>query len=71
MLLSWSDQTGIARALIRTYPDTDRLALGVNELRSLITSLPGFAGPPHPPSESYLRSILWTWMRLADDGGTA
>lgn len=70
MLLSWSDQTGIARALIRTYPETDRLALGVDELRGLITALPGFAGPPNPPSETYLRSILWTWMRLADGGET-
>lgn len=70
-MLSWSDQTGIAKALLKLYPETDRLALGIDELRALVISLPRFAGPPQPPTNAHLTSILWTWMRLADEGGSA
>lgn len=71
MLLSWSDQAGIAQALHRVYPEEERLSLSLEALRERIVMLPGFTGPPQPPNAAFLRSILWTWMRLADGGGTA
>lgn len=70
MQLSWSDRDSIARALILAYPDTDRLDLTLDDLKRMVCGLPGFAGPPEPPRKAHLESILWTWMRLADqDGG--
>lgn len=66
MQLSWSDQAGIAKALLKTYPEQDRLALTLEDLRVLVVSLPCFRGPETPPSAALLRSILWTWMRFAD-----
>lgn len=67
MLLSWKDRESIARALIRTYPDVDRLSLSLDELKKMVTKLPGFAGAPEPPKPAHLETILWTWMRFADE----
>ena len=69
MQLSWSDRDSIARALIQAYPDTDRLALNLDDLKCMICALPCFAGPPEPPRKAHLESILWTWMRIADEDG--
>lgn len=69
MQLTWSDRDSIARALVQAYPDTDRLALTLDELRRLVCALPGFSGPPEPPRKAHLESILWTWMRFADEDG--
>jgi FeS assembly protein IscX len=69
MQLSWSDRDSIARALIQTYPDTDRIALTLEQLKGMVNALPGFEGPPEPPRKAHLESILWTWMRLADEDG--
>ncbi len=66
MLLSWSDKTGIARALHEAYPDTDRLALSMDDLMALLDGLPQLPPAPVHPPEKFLRSILWTWMRVAD-----
>lgn len=68
MRLSWSDREGIAQALIETYPTADRLKLSLDQLKEMVTLLPAFAGPPEPPKTAHLESILWTWMRLADEG---
>lgn len=68
MQLSWSDRDRIAEALAQAYPETDRLSLSLDDLKGLVVALPGFAGPPEPPREAHLESILWTWMRLADEG---
>ena len=69
MQLSWSDRDSIAKALAEAYPETDRLALSLDNLKNMVTRLPGFAGTPEPPRKAHLESILWTWMRLADEGG--
>lgn len=66
MQFSWNDRENIAKALIQTHPDADRLAMSLDDLRALVTALPGFDGPPQPPRAAHLESILWTWMRLAD-----
>ena len=68
MQLSWSDRESIAKALIESYPETDRLALSLDDLKGMVVALPAFAGPPEPPKTAHLESILWTWMRLADQG---
>lgn len=67
MHLSWDQQDGIAKALLRAYPDQDRLALAHEDLRRLIVALPGFLDNPHPPGDAWLSKILWTWMRLAHE----
>ena len=67
MHLSWDQQDGIAKALLKAYPDQDRLALGHEDLRRLIVALPGFQDHPHPPGEAWLSKILWTWMRFAHE----
>lgn len=67
MHLSWDQQDGIAKALLRAYPEQDRLALGHEDLRRLIVALPDFQDNPHPPGEAWLSKILWTWMRLAHE----
>jgi FeS assembly protein IscX len=69
MPLSWQDQDSIARELLKSYPDQERLLLSVESLRRLIIALPGFSDTPVPPRTSYLNKILWTWMRLADEPG--
>lgn len=69
MHLSWQDQDSIARELLRSYPEQERLLLTVEALRRLIVSLPGFQDTPMPPRTAYLSKILWTWMRLADEPG--
>lgn len=68
MPLSWSDRERIARALIETYPTTERLELSLDDLQQMVVTLPDFTGPENPPSRQHLDSILWTWMRLADSG---
>lgn len=69
MPLSWSNQAEIAAALLREYPETDRLSLDHGRLLQMILSLPGFQDTPAPPQPACLDHILWTWMRLADDDG--
>ena len=66
MQLSWSNQADIAAALLKTYPETDRLSLGHGQLLNLILSLPDFKGAAVPPQPACLDHIKWTWMRLAD-----
>ncbi len=68
MLLSWSNQTAIAAALLAAHPETERLSLGRDRLLQMIVALPGFNDKPVPPQPACLDHILWTWMRLADDG---
>jgi FeS assembly protein IscX len=65
MQLSWSHQADIAAALLKKYPETDRLSLGHDRLLKLILSLPEFKDSSTPPKPAYLDHILWTWMRLA------
>lgn len=71
MHLSWQDQDGIARALLKSYPDQERLALTVEALRRLIVALPEFNDAPMPPKTAYINKILWTWMRLSDEAEAA
>lgn len=66
MHLCWSDQDGIARALLTAYPETDRLSLSLESLREMIVSLPGFDDAPRPAKQGILEKILWTWMRFSD-----
>lgn len=68
MQLAWTDRDDIAKALIQTYPDADRLALSLEDVQAMVVSLPGFADAPEPPRPAYVEAILWTWMRLADEG---
>jgi len=65
MRLSWANQTDIAAALLKMYPDADRLALNHDRLLQLIHTLPAFDDASVPPRAAYLDHILWTWMRLA------
>jgi len=69
MQLSWSDRENIAKALMQNFPETERLSLPLDQLKQMVVSLPEFSGPPEPPKPAHLESILWTWMRLADEGG--
>lgn len=66
MQLTWSNQAGIAAALLKAYPEADRLSLGREGLLRLIQSLPQFHDTGTPPQPACLDHILWTWMRLAD-----
>lgn len=69
MQLSWdSDQAAIARALMTAYPEVDRLSLSLSQLHHMIASLSCFAASQRQPDEKRLRSVLWTWMRLSDEG---
>jgi FeS assembly protein IscX len=65
MHLSWKEQDRIAKALLTAYPEQDRLALNLEQLRQLIVALPGFQDTPQPPGDAWLNKILWTWMRMA------
>jgi FeS assembly protein IscX len=67
MELCWSNQTGIAEALMTAYPETDRLSLSLDRLREMVTALPQFKDAPYPPRETFLENVLWTWMRLAGE----
>lgn len=67
MQLAWTQRDEIAKALIKAYPDADRLALDVDGVAALIRALPNFADKPEPPRAAYVEAILWTWMRLAED----
>ena len=66
---SWNDRENIAKALLQTYPETERQELSLDALRTMVVALPCFGGPPQPPRHAHLESILWTWMRLADQDG--
>ena len=68
MLLTWADTSGIAGALAAAYPDADRLSIPESELLRMVRALPGFHDVAQPPTENHLKSILWTWMRLAGSG---
>jgi FeS assembly protein IscX len=67
MSLSWSNQADIAAALLKNYPEADRLSLKHDQLLRLIAALPDFKDTLTPPGPSCLDHVLWTWMRLADD----
>ena len=69
MQLSWSHSADIAAALLKAYPEVDRLLLSREQVLNLIISLPEFAGEPQPPKPEYIDHIKWTWMRLADQAG--
>jgi FeS assembly protein IscX len=66
MQLSWSNQADIAAALLKNYPEADRLSLKHDQLLKLIISLPEFKDTSSPPQPACLDHVLWTWMRLAD-----
>ena len=70
MQLRWSDQDRIAQALQEAYPETDRLALTMDELEGLILSLAQFDDVPKAPGKRHLEKILWGWMRAADEAMT-
>jgi len=67
MPLAWHDQKHIALALLKAYPDADRLALGRDReaLTQMILSLPEFQDSFEPPEPACLDHILWAWMRFA------
>ncbi len=71
MPLTWSDRESIARALIETYPTAERLKISHDELQQMVITLPQFTGPDNPPKPAHLDAILWTWMRIADEGAAA
>lgn len=73
MSLDWSDYRGIAEALAARHPDTDRMALGLDELRGMILALPDFTGAPQPPDDDTLEDILaaWTLLEAEEDDGAA
>lgn len=64
MPLHWDNQADIAQALIRTYPEADRLSLSMDDVRRLILTLPDFCDHETPPNDAYLRAILAHWIRL-------
>ena len=66
MTLSWSRPADIAAALLKAYPEADRLALGHAQILEMILNLPEFRDTPSPPKNTYLDHVKWTWMRLAD-----
>lgn len=67
-MLTWTNPVGLAQALLRKYPEQDRLALSGEALRRLVVALPGFADGDYPPKAAYLDAVRWAWMRIADDG---
>lgn len=65
--LTWGQIKDIAQALVRYYPDVERLDCSPEDIRQLVVALPEFDDDPAPPSDKTLDSILWQWMRLADE----
>lgn len=65
--LKWAQIKQIARLLTHYYPDVERLDCSPEDVRQLIVALPEFKDDPEPPSRETLDSILWQWMRLADE----
>ena len=65
--LEWAQIKEIARALVHYYPDIERLDCTREDVRQLVVALPEFQGGAEPPSGETLDSILWQWMRLADE----
>lgn len=65
--LKWSQIKQVAQALVYYYPDVERLDCTREDVRQLVVALPEFQDDPSPPSDKTLDSILWQWMRLADE----
>ena len=65
--LKWAQIRQLAQALVHYYPDVERLNCTPEDVRQLVVALPEFQDTPEPPSIDTLNSILWQWMRLADE----
>ena len=59
----WLEVQRIAEALLDTHPDVDPATVSFPRLRSLVTSLHGFAEQPgHPCNERILEAIQQAWI---------
>jgi|WetSurMetagenome_2_1015567.scaffolds.fasta_scaffold854775_2 FeS assembly protein IscX len=58
---TWQDIDTIAHALLERHPERDPLGVSPEELRRLVTELPGFADTPQGGSEKTLEAILAAW----------
>ncbi len=56
--LYWESSYEIVLALMRRYPDQDLDALGLQELFTMIVTLPGFADDPSLAHDALLTEIL-------------
>ncbi len=59
--LYWDSSYEIVLSLIEAYPDVDVELVGMEQLLSLIVSLPNFADDPALVNEGILKDILREW----------
>lgn len=59
--LYWDSTYAIAMALMENYPGQQPIDTGLEELVTLITTLPGFADDPDLVTDQILYDILTTW----------
>ncbi|HEY1408821.1 MAG TPA: Fe-S cluster assembly protein IscX [Promineifilum sp.] len=63
--LFWDSTFAIVVSLLENYPDHHPLDVGLEELATLVESLPGFQDEPGMVTEQFLLDILSVWYEEA------
>ncbi len=63
--LYWDSTYAIVVALMEHHPQRRPEAVGLEELATLVESLPGFQDDPAPAAEQFLLDILTVWYEEA------
>lgn len=63
--LFWDSTYAIALALMESFPEKQPVETGIDELASMVESLPGFQDDPAMVTERLLTDILNVWYEEA------
>jgi FeS assembly protein IscX len=63
--LFWDSTFAIVVSLLEHYPDRQPLDVGLEELATMVESLPGFRDEPGMATEQFLLDILTVWYEEA------
>lgn len=63
--LFWDSTFAIVVSLLENYPDHHPLDVGLEELATMVESLPGFQDEPGMVTEQFLLDILSVWYEEA------
>lgn len=63
--LFWDSTYAIVVSLMENYPTRDPNDIGIEELASMVETLPGFQDDPAQVTEQFLLDILTVWYEEA------
>jgi FeS assembly protein IscX len=64
---TWRDVDDIALDLVERYPNTDPLTVKLEELLTMVTSLPTFGDDPNAATDKILEAVQSAWYDEFED----